>query len=1259
MKRKLISYICLMAIFMEYVPVNALSNLTSKDIAFESLEEKQPSKDFTEEDDESNKEGNEDDSQGTESKAKVDEVDVEFNEEDWATFKTIDELREYWTCDVGQDTILIKKFIGADKNTKVVIPRELEGRRIELEGFGGNFNGITHFKVADGDENKKVKLRATNLDGYACFYYNGNIQYLDFSGLDANIINLDQSFRTCSNLKYLNLSGWNVENADIFIGMIYECSSLKYLNLSGWNVKSSANTGSFASGVSLDTAIFKDMNSTTYQKIRTPVAENGYIDVSNLEIEANASLNGAFSSVKASEIIGLETWKNTENIVSINNIFNGCSNLTSLKGIENWNVENIKTMDSAFRSCSSLKELDLSKWKANSLTSTNTMFEGCSKIETLDLTGFNMDNVQQAPWMFQDCTSLKEIKGTENWTLSNVKRTINMFKGCSKLNFIDLSSLNLPNNINITNMFFVSDNLTKEEKKLLVVTNDKTLIEYKYSEDNRLATTVNFSLDLNNGSLPDGTITNKSTEIYVMSPKEYNDLNNIDTILTPTRNMYDFLGWQASKDINTIFDKLTSTYRAKWELNGIPDDLTVPEDEWQKTRNREELEGLWIYQEKTIDDEDVIVLQQYKEENINKKVEIPREIDGKTIVLENLRSSVFPGVTHIRVEKSDKPKVRLITRSYMLDNAFVKNEYLKYIDFSGLETRGLDRIWETFRECSNLQYINLSGWNVDNITHIYVMFGGCISLKTINLSGWNLQPGIIDYFFASGTPNLRNLIVRDMSSLDSFKRIKNALFGYTNSEDITIDVSNLNILENETSLRNIFNQRKITNIIGLEDMDTSNIEDMSGMFNGCSKLKSLESIENWDVSNVTNMKEIFRGCENLTSLDLSKWKVDRVENIESMFLDCLRLESLDLSNWNTENVREMNWLFEDLTLSEIKGIENWDVSNATQMQGVFNRCDNLNFINLSNWRVNPMANMDYMFNVSQNATENQKRLLIVTKDERLKAYNYKSRNRIGSKLTFDAGEGQFNTDVKIKQSQEIFTIDPSEDEHLLTAVENRLRKEMNILGVPNKVNYIFKNWTPKRSDYSENKIQKAFEILNDTYTATWEYSMISVTVPIQEIPFQVVTNLINKKADPFIAATLKIQNNSTSRAVKVSVKKFTETNFTKTDNIHKLELVNPNEKEYEGDYWDNLKGEDAIKKMALGLYIKEGINGKSQFTKETPLWLVPKNEVIEIPLGILPKAKAQGAPSEAKLSLTAKHAKPENFIGGRAKGKFNLVFKFE
>ena len=66
MKRKLISYICLIAIFMESVPVNALSNLTSEVIPLESLE---PST----EQEEGNTEVKEDDSQGTESKPKLED----------------------------------------------------------------------------------------------------------------------------------------------------------------------------------------------------------------------------------------------------------------------------------------------------------------------------------------------------------------------------------------------------------------------------------------------------------------------------------------------------------------------------------------------------------------------------------------------------------------------------------------------------------------------------------------------------------------------------------------------------------------------------------------------------------------------------------------------------------------------------------------------------------------------------------------------------------------------------------------------------------------------------------------------------------------------------------------------------------------------------------------------------------------------------------------------------------------------------------
>ena len=56
MKRKLISYICLVAIFMETIPVNALSNITSEIVPIESSEETKSEEESTEEKEDKQKE---------------------------------------------------------------------------------------------------------------------------------------------------------------------------------------------------------------------------------------------------------------------------------------------------------------------------------------------------------------------------------------------------------------------------------------------------------------------------------------------------------------------------------------------------------------------------------------------------------------------------------------------------------------------------------------------------------------------------------------------------------------------------------------------------------------------------------------------------------------------------------------------------------------------------------------------------------------------------------------------------------------------------------------------------------------------------------------------------------------------------------------------------------------------------------------------------------------------------------------------------
>ncbi len=80
-------------------------------------------------------------------------------------------------------------------------------------------------------------------------------------------------------------------------------------------------------------------------------------------------------------------------------------------------------------------------------------------------------------------------------------------------------------------------------------------------------------------------------------------------------------------------------------------------------------------------------------------------------------------------------------------------------------------------------------------------------------------------------------------------------------------------------------------------------------------------------------------------------------------------------------------------------------------------------------------------------------------------------------------------------------------------------------------------------------------------------------------------------------------------------------------------------------------------KMALGMYVKSGINGKTPYTKERPLWLLSNGMSNKTPIGMLPRAESLANPTTAKLSFTSKHGK--NFKGGTSRGKFSLVFRFE
>lgn len=93
-----------------------------------------------------------------------------------------------------------------------------------------------------------------------------------------------------------------------------------------------------------------------------------------------------------------------------------------------------------------------------------------------------------------------------------------------------------------------------------------------------------------------------------------------------------------------------------------------------------------------------------------------------------------------------------------------------------------------------------------------------------------------------------------------------------------------------------FNCESLTEL-NLDNINTSNVTDMSGMFSGCSGLTLLD-VSNFDTAKVTTMCDMFSSCTRLTSLDLSNFDTSKVTDMAFMFYECTGLTSLDLRSFD-------------------------------------------------------------------------------------------------------------------------------------------------------------------------------------------------------------------------------------------------------------------------------------------------------------------------------------------------------------------------
>jgi surface protein len=139
----------------------------------------------------------------------------------------------------------------------------------------------------------------------------------------------------------------------------------------------------------------------------------------------------------------------------------------------------------------------------------------------------------------------------------------------------------------------------------------------------------------------------------------------------------------------------------------------------------------------------------------------------------------------------------------------------------------------------------------------------------------------------------------------------------------------------------MFDDSDFSGELDLSNFDTSNVIDMSYMFNSCGNVNSF-NLSSFNTSKVTNMSYMFVGITlNLKSLDLSNFDTSNVTNMSYMFAACGSLSDLDISSFNTSKVSNMSYMFNNCGALTSMDISHFDTSKVTNMGSMFNGCNRM------------------------------------------------------------------------------------------------------------------------------------------------------------------------------------------------------------------------------------------------------------------------------------------------------------------------------
>ena len=692
--------------------------------------------------------------------------------------------------------------------------------------------------------------------------------------------------------------------------------------------------------------------------------------------------------------------------------FFGCTDLTTIEGIEYLNTENVTEMSGMFCGCKALTMLDVSKFDTKNVQSMSSMFWGCHALTTLDISNFDTQNVTEMSGMFDGCSALTTIYASDKFVTTACKYDYNMFKGCTNLvGAVPYDEYKINKEMaNYTTGYF---------------TDIASKIAESYAVFDEATNTLTFKRD-----------TNKPAGAFALNEGE-----NTPGWYKPNDD-----GSNANIIKKVIFDasfanaRPTSCY--KW-FCGCQDLTNIEGIEYLNTENVTNMNGMFYacLALTTLD------IANFDTKNVTNMSHMFNDcytlttLDVSNFDTQNVTnmSGMFWGCAALTTLDLSHFDTQNVTD---MNGMFCNCSALTTLDVSNFDTKNVTNMSGMFSGCSALNTLDIANFDTQNVTDMSDMFNGCRALTTLDVSNFDTQNVTnMGYMFCScyklttldvsnfDTKNVTNMswmfcfdpALTTIYASDKFvttaceeddnmfaecanlmgavpydenklgKEMANYTTGYftdiaskvAESYAVFDESTNTLTFKHDTNKpAGAFALNEGENLPGWYKFDDNNhshnaniikkvIFDASfanarptscyNWFYGCTDLTTIEGIEYLNTENVTNMSWMFSECSALTTLDVSNFDTKNVMEMSYMFGSCTKLKTLDVSSFNTQNVTDMNWMFSYCSVLTTLDLSNFDTKNVTDMNGMFSNCSALTTLDLSSFKTQNVTDMSRMF----------------------------------------------------------------------------------------------------------------------------------------------------------------------------------------------------------------------------------------------------------------------------------------------------------